>query len=159
MKSLFKLTSSPLTAMAILVAVLSVTASAQSAGTPVGVWEVDISFRDCSTGNVLRTRPGLMTFMPGGVMQEFGTGTAPNDRSDAQGVWKHATGRTFTSVSKAFRFAADGSFAGSMRLYREFSLSADGSSIEVTVNSRIYDAAGNLITNGCATEIGTRLEQ
>jgi hypothetical protein len=127
-------------------------------GTPVGVWDITISFRDCATGEITRVRPGLMSFMPGGVMQEFGTGTAPNDRSDAQGVWSHQTARGFYSVSKAFRFAADGSLAGSVKLYRQFELTSDGSAIAVDVFSEIYNPAGVLVGTGCATEAGTRLQ-
>lgn len=141
---------------------LAASGAAQSpqgeSGTPVGVWDLVISFRDCATGNVTRTRPGLFSFMTGGVMQEFGTGTAPLDRSDAQGVWRHETGRYFSSVSKAFRFAADGSLAGSVKLYRLIALDKDGSQIDVNVSSEIYDANGILVATGCATESGTRLQ-
>jgi hypothetical protein len=96
--------------------------------------------------------------MPGGIMQEFGTGTAPLDRTDAQGVWRHTTNRYYTSTSKAFRFAVDGSLAGSVKLFREFELTDGGESINVNVLSEIYDANGVLIATGCATEAGVRLQ-
>jgi hypothetical protein len=141
---------------------LSGIATAQSktgeAGTPVGVWDVLISFRDCNTGEVTRTRPGMMSFMNGGIMQEFGTGSAPQDRSDAQGVWWHETGRSFTSVSKFYRFATDGTFVGSAKLYRQFDLTLDGSGINAYVRAEIYDPSGNLVGMGCSTESGERLQ-
>lgn len=138
------------------------TASAQitkgEAGTPIGVWEIQISFRNCQTGDIIRQRPGLLSIIPGGVMQEFGTGTAPLDRTDAQGVWNHTTTRYFNSVSKAFRFAADGSLAGSVKLYREFELTDGGQGISVEAHSEIYDVNGILVATGCATETGSRLQ-
>ena len=127
-------------------------------GTPVGVWDMVITFRDCTTADVIRTRPGIMTFMSAGIMQEFGTGSAPNDRSDAQGVWRHEMGRNYSSTSKFYRFAADGTFIGSNKLYRSVELSLDGSSISADVYAEIYNAAGTLVGSGCSTETGTRLQ-
>ena len=123
-----------------------------------GVWELTITFRNCESGEALRTRPGLISFLRGGVMQEFGAGSAPLDRTDAQGVWRHENERTFLSTAKFFRFAADGAYAGSAKLYRQIELSTDGSRIEAKVESEIFDAGGALIARGCATEEGTRLE-
>jgi hypothetical protein len=150
-----------LSAAAAFVAISGADAAAQTtrgeAGTPVGVWEIIISFRNCETGEILREMPGLISFMSGGVMQEFGTGSAPLDRSDAQGVWRHTFGRYFSSSSKAFRFAADGNLAGSLKLYRDIELSQGGDAIDIVVSSEIYDANGALVAVGCATESGTRL--
>ncbi|MBS1794076.1 MAG: hypothetical protein JSS81_09495 [Acidobacteria bacterium] len=123
-----------------------------------GVWEITVTFRNCETNEPLRTRPGLMSFFQGGMMQEFGTGSAPLDRSDAQGVWRHQNERKFASTAKAFRFAADGSYAGSLKFYRQIELGRGGNSLEATVRSEIFDANNILIGRGCATETGTRLE-
>jgi hypothetical protein len=125
----------------------------------VGAWELTISFKDCTTGQVLRQRPGLISFMFGGVMQEFGTGQMiPQNRTDAQGSWSHVAANTFESVSKTFRFNADGSLAGTAKLYRAIHLNQEPARLETTVDSEIYDTDGNLIARGCADEVGTRLE-
>ena len=124
----------------------------------IGAWELTIDFRNCDTGEVLRTRPGMISFLSDGVMHEFGTGSAPLDRSEAQGVWRRETRGNFTSTSKFFRFAADGSLAGSAKLYREIQLGEDGNSLEITVRSEIFDTGGTLIARGCATETGTPFE-
>ena len=140
---------------------LAVSGNAQLKGhdpSIVGSWEMTITFRDCTTGAALRERPGLISFMFGGVMQEFGTGQQiPQNRTDAQGSWSHSTGRSYSAVAKAFRFNADGSLAGTAKLYRLITLGDDGS-FEAAVNSEIYDLNGVLIATGCATELGTRLE-
>lgn len=124
-----------------------------------GAWDMSITFRDCETGEAIRERAGLISFVFGGVMQEFGTGQAiPQNRTDAQGNWSHVSGRQFNAVAKAFRFNADGSLAGTAKLYRTIELATDGRSFEATVMSEIFDAGGALIANGCATETGTRIE-
>ena len=133
-------------------------ANAQGKNSLVGAWDMVITFRDCTTGNAIRERPGLISFMFGGVMQEFGTGQQlPQNRTDAQGSWTHVNGRHYYSVSKAFRFNADGSLAGTAKLFRNIQL-IDGDTFSADVASEIYDADGVLIAQGCATEAGTRLE-
>jgi hypothetical protein len=125
----------------------------------VGAWDMTIYFKDCTTGEVLRQRPGLISFMFGGVMQEFGTGQQiPQNRTDAQGNWSHALANTYSSVAKSFRFNADGSFAGPVKLYRTISLNRNSDTFEASVASEIYDTAGNLIARGCADEVGTRIQ-
>jgi hypothetical protein len=124
----------------------------------IGVWELRIDFRNCDTGEILRTRPGLISFLSDGVMHEFGTGSAPLERSEAQGIWRRETRGNFTSTAKFFRFAVDGSLAGSAKLYREIELGEDGNSLEINVRSEIYDAGGMFVARGCATETGTRFE-
>ena len=139
-------------------AILPASASAQGKGSLVGAWDMVITFRDCTTGTVIRERPGLISFMFGGVMQEFGTGQQiPQNRTDSQGSWTHVNGRNYFSVSKAFRFNTDGSLAGTAKLFRDIEL-IDGSAFSADVRSEIYDANGILIAEGCATEAGTRLE-
>jgi hypothetical protein len=142
------------------IATIAFTANAQGRdnGTLIGAWDQTITFRDCTTGAALRTRAGLISFMFGGVMQEFGTGQQiPQNRTDGQGNWAHDIARTYTAVSKAFRFNADGSVAGTAKLYRQIELSTDGDTFNAIVSSEIYDANGVLVGTGCATEIGTRI--
>ncbi|HEX6123804.1 MAG TPA: hypothetical protein VFZ23_00380 [Pyrinomonadaceae bacterium] len=125
----------------------------------VGTWDMTIYFKDCTTGEVLRQRPGLISFMFGGVMQEFGTGQQiPQNRTDAQGTWSLSSGSSYASVAKTFRFNADGSYAGPVKLYRTIVLDRQSDTFEASVASEIYDLAGNLIARGCADEVGTRLQ-
>lgn len=134
-------------------------ANAQARQGLVGAWDMTIYFKDCTTGQVLRQRPGLISFMFGGVMQEFGTGQMiPRNRTDAQGNWAHVSAATYSSVAKAFRFNADGSFAGTAKLYRTIVLDPATDGFEASAESEIYDEAGTLIARGCADEVGTRLQ-
>ena len=125
----------------------------------VGAWDLTIYFKDCTTGQVVRERPGLISFMFGGVMQEFGTGQQiPQNRTDAQGNWSHVSASTYSSVGKSFRFNADGSVAGTVKLYRTIVMNQISGNFEASVESEIYDTAGTLIARGCADEVGTRLQ-
>lgn len=124
-----------------------------------GAWDIHITFTNCETGEAIRERAGLISFIFGGVLQEFGTGQAiPQNRTDAHGNWSHVSGPQYYAVSKAFRFNADGSLAGTAKLYRTIELATGGESFAATVNSDILDTNGNVIANGCATETGTRIE-
>jgi hypothetical protein len=140
------------------IAILPVSTAAQGKNSLVGAWDIVITFRDCTTGTPIRERPGLISFMFGGVMQEFGTGQQiPQNRTDSQGNWTHVDGRHYFSVAKAFRFNTDHSLAGTAKLFRNIQL-IDGSAFSTDVRSEIYDVNGVLISEGCATEAGTRLE-
>ena len=124
-----------------------------------GAWDMHITFTNCDTGATVRERTGLVAFIFGGVMQEFGTGQMiPQNRTDAYGNWSHTTGRQYFAVAKAFRFNADGSLAGTAKLYRTIELATDGRTFSASVTSEIYDTAGSIVANGCATETGTRIE-
>jgi hypothetical protein len=155
------LKSAALAALTIVLIGISVNAQGKGGNknSIIGAWDQVITFRDCNTGAALRTRPGLISFMFDGVMQEFGTGQQiPQNRTDGQGTWSHDTARYYTSVSKAFRFNPDSSLAGTAKLYRQIELSNDGESFNAVVNSEIYDANGVLVSQGCSTEVGTRLQ-
>ena len=153
---LTKMTLASIFTITAAAAYFPVTANAGGNGL-VGAWDIMITFRDCNTGASIRERPGLISFMFGGVMQEFGTGQQiPQNRTDAQGNWSHQDGRRYYAVSKAFRFNPDGSVAGTAKLYRVINLDEDTFSANVT--SEIHDANGVLVAQGCATESGIRIE-
>ena len=144
-----------------MAAILAQGVSAQGKGdrSLEGAWDMHITFTNCETGETLRERAGLISFIFGGVLQEFGTGQAiPQNRTDAHGNWSHVSGRQFYAVAKAFRFNADGSLAGTAKLYRTIELDTGGSTFTSTVTSDILDVNGNVIGHGCATETGTRIE-
>ena len=133
------------------------TAYAQGKGL-VGAWDITITFRDCITREAQRERPGFISFMFGGVMTDFGTGQPiPQNRTDSHGNWSHENGASYSAVSKAFRFNADGSVAGTVKLFRSIEL-IDNRAFAANVEAEIYDANGVLIAQSCATEAGTRIE-
>ena len=160
---MFKISRILFTATAIVMIAISSAQTSNAQGKAdqglVGAWDLTILFKDCTTGEVLRQRPGLISFMFGGVMQEFGTGQQiPQNRTDSQGSWSHTSANAYSSVAKAFRFNADGSLAGTAKLYRTIVFDRHSDTFEASVASEIYDTAGSLIARGCADELGTRLQ-
>ncbi len=123
-----------------------------------GVWDILVTFRNCQTGEAIRTAPATSTYVRGGTMVEFGTGSAPLPRSPGQGVWSYIAGRHYTSVFKFFRFGADGSLIGTTKVHRQIELSRNENTLNITSASEVFNASGVLIANGCSTETGTRFE-
>ncbi len=123
-----------------------------------GAWNVQVTIRNCQTGDAVRTFPRMNTFMQGGTMQEFSVAGPPSLRGPGHGVWSHLSERRFSYAVQFFRFNADGSFAGSIKERRNVEVSRFGSSYNATGTAEIFDANGNLIATACATETATRFE-
>ncbi len=155
-----------LVTLATLVSVAVVSIMAQktdNAASIGGSWEMVITFHDCGDSTPSMTASGLISFMFGGTLQEYGTGQPiPRNRTNAFGNWGREEGRTFSAVAKAFRFATDGTLAGTAKLYRTIELSDDGQSFSAEARAEIYDLNGNPVPpppgRGCATEHGTRIQ-
>lgn len=123
-----------------------------------GVWNNQVTLRNCQTGAEIRTIVGMNTFARGGTTQETGVGTAPSLRSPGHGVWSYQFGRRFFSVLQFFRFNPDGTYAGTQKVRKQIELSRFGSNFTATVAVEIFDANGNLVGTGCATETAARFE-
>lgn len=123
-----------------------------------GSWIAQVTFRNCQTGEAIRTFASMNTFMQGGTMQEFGLGSVPAPRGPGHGVWTHISGRTFSSAFQFFRFNTDGSYAGKVIARRQIEVDDSGNSYTATTSVEIFNAAGTLITTSCATEEATRFE-
>lgn len=123
-----------------------------------GSWIAQVTFRDCQTGEAIRTFASMNTFMQGGTMQEFGLGSVPAPRGPGHGVWAHITGRTFSSAFQFFRFNPDGSYAGKVIARRQIEVDDSGNHYTATSSVEIFNAAGTLITTSCTTEEATRFE-
>ena len=123
-----------------------------------GAWSVQVTLRVCQTGVPIRTFPRMNTFMQGGTMQEFAAAGPPSLRGPGQGIWSHSDERNFTYAIHFLRFAADGTFNGSVRERRSVEVNPDGSTYNATGTGEVFDANGNLIVTTCATEAGTRFE-
>jgi hypothetical protein len=123
-----------------------------------GVWDVQVTRLNCQTGAVIATVPAMLTYMRGGTMSDWGTGTAPSQRSPGMGVWSYESGRNYTSAFQFFRYNPDGTLAGRQVVRNQIVLSDSGSSFDVTTTAQILDLNGNVIANNCSTGVGTRFE-
>jgi hypothetical protein len=121
-----------------------------------GVWESDVTIKDCSTTAVLRTFKGVGLFHRGGAL------TADNSLPRAtQGValgnWRRGAGQAYTANARFLRFNPDGSLAGSQKLQRTVTLAADGNSFSGAVAGQVIDTAGVVLQAICGSETATRI--
>ena len=123
-----------------------------------GAWRLQVTVRDCNTGQPLRTFPGVFTFAQGGTATVITAGQLPSLATPGLGVWQHTEGHNYTAVTDAFVFSTAGVWIQTHRLTRAIQVSIDGDEFTDTVALQILNTAGNPIATGCATSIATRLE-
>lgn len=123
-----------------------------------GTWRLQLTVRDCQTGQALRTFPALFTFAKGGTLTATTAGQLPSLSTPNLGVWRHTDGHTYSALSETFIFSPAGAWIQTHRLTRTIEIGNDGDEFTDTVALQIFDTNGNLITTGCATSVASRLE-
>lgn len=133
-------------------------AQAEAAATLEGTWRVEITLRNCDTGQALGVPfPALATFARGGTLTTSDGGLSPAVRGTGHGVWWRARGRTFAALSEAFMFNG-GVRSGTQRISQEIDLDHDRMTFEARVSSLVLDTAGQIVFAGCASSVGRRLD-
>jgi len=123
-----------------------------------GAWRVQLTVRDCQTGQALRTFPALLTFAKGGTLTFTTAGQFPAIATPGAGVWRHIDGHTYQAAAEVFIFSPAGAWIQTHRLTRQIEIDNDADQFTETVKLQILDTNGNLITTGCATSVASRLE-
>jgi hypothetical protein len=123
-----------------------------------GAWRLDVTVRDCQTGEALRpTFPALFTFAKDGTLTLTTAGQPPAVTTPGLGVWQKTGDHTYSAVSEAFVFSPAG--VQRHRLTRAIEVGDDGDKFTDTVKLEIFDTTtGNLIGTGCATSVASRFE-
>jgi hypothetical protein len=139
------------------------TARAQSEGARShnglqGTWRVQVTIRDCHTGAVQRTFPGLFAFAKGGTVTNTTAGQPPPLFTPGFGVWRHTGGDDYTAVLEVFVFSPAGVWIQTNRFTRDIELDRDADEFTDTIKLEIFDTNRNLIGTGCGTSIGTRFK-
>lgn len=131
-------------------------AHAQSTVTPdpiEGLWQSNVTLKDCASGATVDGFRGLSLFAQGG------TAHADNDtpsagKGPAMGTWtKSATG-AYTVSLLFWRYTATGLPAGQQRLTRSITLAADGKTLMSTISTEALDTADVVVLRACGTETG-----
>jgi hypothetical protein len=125
-------------------------AIAQSASAPdpmIGLWDVDITVKDCTSG------ASMFSFKSMAMMHEGGTMSAGGDTF---GVWKRESNGTYTVTLQFYLTANDGSITGTQKVKATRTLSADANSYTSTITRWQVDAQGNAGPAGCASESARR---
>jgi len=124
-----------------------------------GAWRLQVTVRDCNTGQPLRpTFPAVFTFAKGGVATAVTAGQLPSLATPGLGAWRHTQGQNYSTVTDAFVFSAAGMWIQTHRLTRAIEVSIDGQTFRDNVALQILDTTGNPIATGCATSVANRLE-
>ena len=150
-----------LAGMLVLVSLFTARAQSQDDGSHNGLegtWRLQVTVRDCQTGQALRTFPALFTSAKGGTLTVTTAGQLPSLSTPGLGVWRHTDGHTYSAVSEAFVFSPAGAWTQTHRLTRVIEVSNDTQEFTDTVALQIFDTNGNLIVTGCATSVATRFE-
>ena len=135
-----------------------ISASAQVISGLEGVWNVQVTRRDCQTGAVIGTGPAILTFVSGGTMHDFGTGRSPSTRSPGYGVWSNISNGQYTDAFQFFIYHSDGTFGGRQVVREQIQLSSDGNSLTNSAATQILDVNGNVTSTRCSTATGTRFQ-
>ncbi len=121
-----------------------------------GVFDSQVTLTDCN-GYTLAVFRAYEMFHAGGTLSSTDN-TPPTFHGPGFGTWERVAGRKYSSPFQFFNFNPDGSFAGTQRIDRTITLSADGNSYTSTVTFQSFDPDGNLLFSGCGSETAARLQ-
>ncbi len=131
-------------------------------GRLVGTWNVTLKFPTCSAtcpcpGGVPNIPvPALHSYQAHGSFLEIAGGTLL--RGPGAGSWEHTDDHKFGARFKFFLFNPDGTRRGSEEVKNEIELTGPDT-FEASATFDLFDAAGNVIGQGCAIdESATRFE-
>ena len=119
-----------------------------------GVWESAVTARNCATGEAVGTFRGTQVFHRGGTLTDTNS-TPPTLRGPGFGIWSR-TDSGYTAVFRFYRYNADGTLGGTVRVTRVMTLSPDANTVNSTNTAQMLGLDGVVQQNTCATDISTR---
>jgi hypothetical protein len=153
-------TTLPVAVAAIVSQACTSSTSAQSDGNkdPIeGLWNSHVTLSDCQTGAVTRQFSAMNLFIRGGTLTDTDM-QPPASHGPAFGTWQNSGTMQYTSMFQFFRFNADGSFAGTNKVTRTITLSADSNAFTSTITVDVDDPAGASVGSACGSESATRAQ-
>ena len=139
--------------LALALAVSPAMLRAQEGSGLLGVWNVAVTVRNCSTGDVIRVVNSLQMFGRDGSETETANTAS---RGISVGVWSNAGGQTYNANYWFYRYTTSGTFA-SLAKATETIVLGDNNQFTSSGVIQDFDASGNLISTGCVTHAATRL--
>jgi hypothetical protein len=124
-----------------------------------GTWKVEVTQRDCNTGDPLGTPfQSLLTFANGGTMTETTDNPLffPAERSPGHGVWSSKGESRYTAATTAF-VTLNGALTKTQTIRQTIEMGDDPNrftTVKATV--QFFDPNGTLLVTGCATATGVR---
>jgi hypothetical protein len=123
----------------------------------VGVWDIQVTNRNCDTGNPVGSFPALHKYELGGTAQVV-PATNPARLSAHLGVWRNIRGNDYELAFKMFRFDATGSAIGWVVVKFEVSIDNDETEYQGSGEAQFFDLDGNNVGRSCPSFAGTRLQ-
>jgi hypothetical protein len=145
-----------------LVICINTVASADSkksrANRIVGVWDVQVTVHDCSTGDALVSFPGLHKYELGGTAQVVPGGSGPTGLSAHMGIWDNVSKNNYQLTFKMFTFDPDGNNVGYIIVRSNVSINEDATQYSGWGQASFYDVNGNLLGMSCPSFTGVPLQ-
>ena len=124
----------------------------------VGVWDVQVTLRNCTTQAPLPSGfRGLHKYELGGTAQIVPS-TNPALLSPHVGVWKETEKDAYGLVFKMFRFDPAGLNIGWVVVHNDVVINEDATQYAGTGRADTFDSNGNLVGASCPIFAGVRLE-
>lgn len=123
-----------------------------------GTWQVQVTIRNCATGDPIVSFPSLVTYAGGGTVLATTSSLSPALNSPGQGVWQYVGGQSYTGGYMFFRFNSSGTFIGAQKISQEIEYDGALDQLNITATFEVLDPNGNVVGSGCVTAVGTRLE-
>jgi hypothetical protein len=148
-------------ALLLLVGGMQTMVSAQSVNARdsriVGVWDVQVTVRNCSTGATLANFRGLHKYELGGTGQIV-PATNPAALSSHVSVWEPIEKNVYQMSFKMFRFDAAGNNIGWIIVRNNVAINEDATEYVGSGKSEIFDSNGNVVGTSCPAFTGTRFQ-
>ncbi|HSI87912.1 MAG TPA: hypothetical protein VK918_02585 [Pyrinomonadaceae bacterium] len=121
----------------------------------VGVWDVQVTGRNCITEEPISSFPAMHKYELGGTGQVV-PATNPASYSAHMTIWEHVRKDDYLMTVKMFRFDAAGNYIGWVVIRNSINIT-NGVYSGYGV-AQFYDIAGNEVGMVCPTFEGTRFE-
>jgi hypothetical protein len=121
----------------------------------VGLWDIQVTNFNCSTGAPLASFRGLHKYELGGTAQVV-PATNPALLSAHMGIWRHVHGDNYQLTFKMFRFDAAGSNIGWNVVKFKVAINEDATAVAGLGQSEVFDSNGNTLAVTCPAFTGTR---
>lgn len=123
----------------------------------VGVWDVQVTLLNCSTGAQFASFRGLNKYELGGTAQVV-PATNPTALSPHVGIWSHVEGNNYRLAFKMFRFDPAGNNIGWQVVRFDIAMNDDASLYAGSGKAEVFDVNGNLVGASCPTLTGARFQ-
>ena len=121
----------------------------------VGLWDVQVTVFDCSTGTPLSNFRGLHKYELGGTGQVV-PATNPATLSAHMSVWSYVEKNDYQLAFKMFRFDGAGNYIGWIIVRNDVAINEDATEYSGSGQAEIFDSNGNSVGTTCPTFTGTR---